>query len=180
MKNIKKVKKINLSLLLQCTLRFSIGGIMFLALQSGLQGQSTVSASGGNGTGAGGSVAYTIGQVGYTNFAGENGSISLGVQQPNLFLTVGIEEADITVSASLFPNPASTSTSLKLVGKYDPAVTDGLAYSLYDLNGRLLFHNAIEAETTSISIAPLAEAIYILQVTRNNTEIKSFRIVKTN
>ena len=92
--------------------RCAIGLFVLLLGSMGIHAQSAVSASGGNATGSGGSVAYTIGQVTYTNFSGESGSISLGVQQPNLILTVGTQELDITLSASVFPNPASTSASL--------------------------------------------------------------------
>src|SRR6187397_135960 len=98
-----------------------------LPVYAGLHAQSAVSAAGGDFTGTGGSVAYTIGQVTYTNFGGESGNVSLGVQQPNLFLTVGTSDLDITLSASVFPNPANTSTSLRLEDPGVSPVDDDLA-----------------------------------------------------
>lgn len=142
--------------------------------------QSTVSASGGNGTGSGGSVSYTIGQVAYTNLSAENGSISLGVQQPNLFLTVGMEEVDITLSASLYPNPTNASTSLKLESQNELMSKGELAYSLFDFNGKLLLQHPINAVLTVIPMDQLTNGVYIIQVTRNKIEVKSFKVFKTN
>src|SRR6187549_2729703 len=122
-----------------------------------MQAQSAVSAAGGDITGSGGTVAYTIGQVAYTNFGGESGNISLGAQQPNLFLTVGTSELDITLSASVFPNPANTSTSLKLEGQSATSVDDDLSLNLFDLNGKLLTHQDIESVVTTIPMDHLTE-----------------------
>lgn len=142
--------------------------------------QSTVSATGGNGTGSGGSVSYTIGQVAYTNLSAETGSISLGVQQPNLFLTVGMEEVDITLSASLYPNPANTSTSLKLESQNELTANGELAYNLFDMNGKLLQQQPISSVLTIIPMDQLTNGVYIIQVTRNKIEVKSFKVFKTN
>ncbi|HSF88317.1 MAG TPA: T9SS type A sorting domain-containing protein [Saprospiraceae bacterium] len=142
--------------------------------------QSTVSSSGANGTGSGGSVSYTIGQVDYTNLSAETGSISLGVQQPNLFLTVGMEEVDITLSASLYPNPANTSTSLKLESQNELTANGELAYSLFDMSGKLLQRQPIHSILTIIPMDQLTNGVYILQVTRDKIEVKSFKVFKTN
>lgn len=158
-------------------------GIGILAIVFGaasIQAQTAISASGGNGSGAGGSVSYTIGQVTYTNFDSETGSINLGVQQPNLILTVGTKDLDIILSASVFPNPANTSASLKLEGESASPIADELALNLYDLNGKRLFQQAINSTLTTIPMDHLSEGVYILQVTRKNTEIKSFKVFKTN
>jgi len=158
----------------------AIGLFAFLLGSASIQAQTAVSASGGNATGTGGSVAYTIGQVTYTNFEGESGSINLGVQQPNLFLTVGTQELDITISASVFPNPASTSASLKLEGESASSIEDDLTLNLYDLNGKLVMQQAIKTVITTIPMDQLTNGVYVLQVTRKNIEIKSFKIFKTN
>jgi len=160
--------------------RIVAGFFILLAGHYGMQAQTAVSASGGNGSGSGGSVAYTIGQVTYTNFNGENGSISLGVQQPNLYLTVAVHEAEISLTASVFPNPASSTTSLKLEGENTSAIEDGLTYKLYDINGKLIQQEPVESTLTIIPMDKLTEGMYILQVTRRNIEVKAFKIIKTN
>ena len=176
----KKNKRKDIALgFIRCS-GFVFGLLIFLSAPSCLMAQSAVGATGGNATGNGGSASYTIGQVAYTNFSAEGGSVSLGVQQPNLFLTVGTGDLDITLSASVFPNPASSSTSLKLEGQNASTVEDGLAYSLYDLNGKLILQQSIQSTLTSIPMDKLTEGVYVLQVTRKNIEIKSFKVFKTN
>jgi hypothetical protein len=118
--------------------------------------------------------------VAYTNLSAETGSISLGVQQPNLFLTVGMEEVDITLSASLYPNPANTSTSLKLESKNELTANGELAYNLFDMNGKLLQQQPISSVLTIIPMDQLTNGVYIIQVTRDNIEVKSFKVFKTN
>ena len=142
--------------------------------------QSEVNTSGGDGTGPGGSVAYTIGQVSYTNIKAEDGSISLGVQQPNLFLTVGTLETDITVSASVYPNPSNTQTTLKLEGQDETIIQKDLMYRLFDLNGKLLMEQKITSNTTTIPLDHLTGSVFILQVVRKDIEVKAFKIFKTN
>ena len=48
----------------------------------GLQAQQVVTTSGGNASGSGGSVSYTVGQIVYTTNTDSNGSVAQGVQQP--------------------------------------------------------------------------------------------------
>jgi hypothetical protein len=47
-----------------------------------INAQETISPGGGNATGSGGSVSYTIGQVAYGAFSGTTGSVIQGIQQP--------------------------------------------------------------------------------------------------
>lgn len=44
-------------------------------------GQSSVNAAGGNASGSGGSVSYSVGQVVYQYYTGTNGAVAEGVQQ---------------------------------------------------------------------------------------------------
>jgi len=61
---------------------------------TGLQAQESVTASGGNASGAGGTVSYSVGQVVYKTNTGSNGSEAQGVQQPyEISVIIGIEEA---------------------------------------------------------------------------------------
>ncbi|WP_228479065.1 hypothetical protein [Flavobacterium soyangense] len=54
--------------------------------------QESVTASGGNATGTGGSSSYSIGQITYTSQTGSGGNITLGVQQPYEIVTLGNED----------------------------------------------------------------------------------------
>ena len=160
--------------------RFASMVIAMFLMMSVLNAQSEVSSAGGDGSGSGGTVAFTIGQVAYTNVEAEDGTISMGVQQPNLFLTVGVHEAVMTFSASVFPNPVNETTSLKLEGKDITQWGDGLTYRLYDSNGKLILQKPVESELTTIPMQHLASDVYFLQITQKDLEIKSFKIFKTN
>ena len=44
-----------------------------------VQGQQTIPATGGNASGSGGSVSYSVGQILYSTFSGTNGTVVQGV-----------------------------------------------------------------------------------------------------
>jgi hypothetical protein len=61
---------------------------------TGLQAQEVIPAVGGNASGSGGSVSYSVGQVAYQTHTGTNGSVVEGVQQPyEISVLTAIEEA---------------------------------------------------------------------------------------
>ena len=66
-----------------------------------------LSASGGDATGSGGSVAYIVGQIVYTTHTGTTGSVSQGVEQAYEISSVSIKETSLNISMSVFPNPTS-------------------------------------------------------------------------
>lgn len=81
---------------------------ILLAIAFNVNAQEYNPASGGNASGGGGSVSYTVGQVAYNSNTGVTGSVSQGIQQPYEILVVtGIEDAPgITLQYSVYPNPA--------------------------------------------------------------------------
>jgi hypothetical protein len=150
--------------------------IFYIGL-SGIQAQETISTTGGNATGGGGSVSYTIGQIVYTTNIGTNGSVAQGVQQPfEISVVIGIDEAkDIQLVCSVFPNP--TLGLLKL--KVENFTLTDLKYQLFDLYGRLLQSQKIEKAETEITIENSGATTYFLKITDGNKkEVKTFKIIK--
>ena len=146
-----------------------------------LQAQHEVLTAGGNGTGTTGSISFSVGQVAYENFGGEGGSISLGVQQPHFTIIIGTDDPEITVSANVYPNPSNELVQLEFESQYTEAFKTGkLQYGLYDMEGKLLMKQEIVGPLTTVSIANLNSATYLLRITHDNTEIKTFKIFKTN
>lgn len=141
-----------------------------------LQAQVTNPATGGNATGSGGSVSYTVGQILYNTFSGTNGVVSQGVQQPyEISVVTAIKNTEeINLEFSVFPNP--TRGQVKLVVKTKDF--DNLRFQLYDLNGIRIQDKKIDGEETEILMESLMPSIYILKVQSGNKEIKSFKIVK--
>ena len=66
------------------------------------------------------------------------------------------------ISFTVYPNPASSIVYIKLS---DFSVNTNLKAIMYDLNGRLIREDNINAETFSIDISGLESAVYILNIT---------------
>ena len=145
-----------------------------------LYAQNAVLSAGGDATGTGGSLAYSVGQPSYTNYDGESGSMNLGVQQPYIVIMVGTEEPDIRLTTTIYPNPVTTSVNLQM-DKNNPVLdlTD-YSFNLYNVNGKMILHQEITATSTAIPMENLGDGIYLLSVIHKNSEIKTFKIFKTN
>lgn len=141
-----------------------------------IQAQNSFPAAGGNATGAGGSLSYTIGQVVYTTTTGSNGSLTQGVQLPFEIsvVTAIAETSGITLTMSVYPNPANGFITLK-IESYD---TKNLSYMLSDMNGMLLQNNPVPGNETRIQLGSILPGTYILKVIENKKEIKTFKIIK--
>jgi hypothetical protein len=140
------------------------------------QGQGTIPATGGNASGTGGSVTYTVGQIADSVITGTTGFIIQGVQQPYEISTVtAIEDTDdITLGYSVYPNP--TEGIIRLVIK---SFNDGdFRFQLYNLNGTVLQEKEVTDEETEISMESHTSAVYFLRVIRDDNEVKVFKIVK--
>jgi hypothetical protein len=97
--------------------KIKLSAVLLLGLGlTGLQAQTSVNATGGDASGGGGSVSYSVGQVVYTTNTGANGSVAQGVQQPfEISVVTGIEEAKgINLSVSAYPNPTTDYLELKV------------------------------------------------------------------
>jgi hypothetical protein len=141
-----------------------------------MQGQQTIPATGGNASGSGGSVSYTVGQILYSTISGTNGSVVQGVQQPHeisVVTAIGNTE-DISLKCIVYPNPTGAIT--KLI--FESADFKNLRFRLFDLNGVLLQDNKVESSETEISLENLSSSVYFLKIIKNNLEVKVFKIVK--
>ena len=141
-----------------------------------LHAQEAIPAAGGDATGNGGSVSYSIGQVDYSTNTSTNGSVSEGVQQPyEIFVITGTEVLpSVSLSCKVFPNPITDFLILS-VGESEKK---DLSYRLSDLNGRVIASSKVIDEQTKIQMGTLRDGNYFLTVVRNNTEIKTFKIIK--
>lgn len=138
--------------------------------------ESTHHASGGEATGSGGTVSYTVGLPIYTTYSGTEGEIAQGVQHAfEILVVTGIEENDLTtLEMDVFPNPTTNVLHLR-IAKYNQ---QDLTYQLYDNSGRLLDRQRVVSDVTSIPTEQLAAATYYLQVTNSARTLKTFQIIK--
>ena len=155
---------------------------------TGLQAQEAVTAGGGEASGSGGSVSYSVGQVVYTIHTGTSGSVSQGVQHPyEIYVETGIDHAKgINLICTSYPNPVTDALILEI----RDFSNQQLMYRLYDLNGRLLESKEIAGNITPISMVDLASGSYFLKVLQVRLalpqqeqnpflyEIQTFKIIK--
>lgn len=136
--------------------------------------QQATTASGGDASGSGGSVASSVGQIVYTTNTGTTGSVAQGMQQPyEISITLGLAEPGIKLNIAAFPNPVTNYLMLE-VDDYDRA----LSYQLYDISGKLLECNTVVAHSTTVKMEHYPTAIYFLKVLNKNKEVKTFKIIK--
>jgi hypothetical protein len=142
-----------------------------------LHAQETIPATGGSFSGSGGSASYSVGQVVYSTNTGPNGSLAEGVQQPyEISVITAYEEAiGIRLSVSVYPNPTTDYLCLSI----DEFDISNLSYQLFDMQGKLLQNEKITDKLTSIVVRNLLPANYILKVIQGQSEVKIFKLNKT-
>lgn len=142
---------------------------------------TAVPATGGDLSGSGGSINYTIGQVVYTtNYVAGTGSVAQCVQQAYDISVIFNYEG---IDAGVYPNPTTNYVIVK-INNFD--ITDpnyqGLHYYLYNLNGKPLEDGAILGGETTLPMAQYPCATYILNILKNvngsTNEKISFKIIK--
>jgi len=160
--------------------RLKLSALLLLGLVlTGLQAQEAIPASGGNDSGSGGSVSYSVGQVVYNTNTGTNGSVAQGVQQPfEISDVTGLEEVKgITLECSAYPNPSSDFLILKVDASTALSI-QSLGYQLFDISGILIETKKVEGNQTNIIMSNFLPATYFLKVVQGNKEIKTFKIIK--
>lgn len=157
--------------------RLKLSAVLLLGLGlTSAQAQENVPATGGNASGSGGSVSFSIGQVVYTANTGTSGSVLQGIQQPYEILVVtAIEEATrINLSVSAYPNPTTDNLQLKVENEN----LKDLSYQLYDMQGKLLQSEKLTGNETQINMNGYVPSTYFVRVINRNQSIKEFKIIK--
>lgn len=155
--------------------RFKLSILLVISLGlTKLNAQEAVTASGGNASGSGGSISYTVGQVVYTSNKSSSGSISQGVQQPyEISIVSGIEDL-LGITLTAFPNPTTNNLTLKIENKEEKQ----FVASLFDINGKQLSKQVIANSETTIPMEQFSVSTYFLKVFDGKKEIKTFKIIK--
>lgn len=144
---------------------------------SKIQAQQATLSSGGNATGGGGSISYSIGQIDYVMATGSTGSVSQGMQQPFEISTLsGNEFTQISLQMMVYPNPTTSYVNL-MIENYD---FQDLNFQLFDLAGKQILNQKITSSETKIDLDNLSKNVYLLQVMNQIGTIKTFKIIKNN
>ena len=146
---------------------------VFLLLSSTSVFAQEMTASGGDASGTGGSVAFSVGQIIYTEALGTNGSATQGNQKAFELFSVGIEQTDLHISLTVFPNPTAHNLTLQIQD-----LQEHVSYQLMDAMGHVLDQKMITAKTTAIPMEQFAAATYFLNIIQKNKTIKAYKIIK--
>ena len=152
--------------------------ILFLVLRfTDSIAQQGIHTTGGNASGPGGSVSYSVGQVFYSSQSSSSsgGSLVQGVQHPYELTVTELKSLHpFQIFCEAFPNPTTRELNLRIRGEHPE---DG-SWKLIDGKGVALLSGKISALETLISMAAVPMAVYSLQVSIGKKEIKVFKIVK--
>ena len=149
--------------------------VLLLGLGLTAQAQQATTASGGDASGFGGTVAYSIGQVVYTTNTGITGSVAQGVQHAFEIFTVSIKETELNISLTAFPNPTSENLTLQ-ISDYN---NEKLSYQIFDMQGKQISKGQVTAQQTPINMNGLPSANYFIYVVnQENKKIQSFKIIR--
>ena len=151
--------------------------LIFFALSlSTASAQESTNTAGGDASGSGGSVSYSVGQPVYQTHTGTNGSVAEGVQQAfEISVVTAIEEAKtINLLVTAYPNPTTDYLTLEVKN----FKLSGLTFQLYNMNGKLLQNEKITETQTTISMRQLVPATYLVKVMQDVRDVKTFKIVK--
>lgn len=145
----------------------------------GLLAQSNVTTSGGDATGVGGTINYSIGQMAYTTHSGTGGTIAQGIQHPYEVLVISeLNKAkDIHLSTKAYPNPTMNILTIQ-VSDIATLGHESMSYQLYNLQGKLLQSKNLVGKSTDINMGIFQSASYIIKIIINGQTIKEFKIIK--
>lgn len=154
---------------------FKLSTFLILGIIGLLHAQQGNVAAGGDATGVGGSVSYSVGQVNYTQVNGSGNSVLQGVQQPyEISVINGINESGIDLNLNVYPNP--TASILKLSTSHSEK---NLSCKLMDVSGKIISQQLITEELTQFAMDKLPNGIYTLSVYKRNADVvKTFKIIK--
>jgi hypothetical protein len=167
----------NIITILSSELKLGITITLFVSIfwAGTTQAQFSVNSTGGDASGSGGSVAFSIGQVVYTTNTTNSGSIAQGVQHSYQINSLGINESTLKFSITAFPNPTSENLILNMVDYNNEKLT----FALIDIRGKAIINEKIISHQTKINMTNLPSATYFIDIVNEANEIiQSFKIIK--
>ena len=148
--------------------------LCFLSTQL-LFSQDAVVPSGGEGQGSGGTISYTVGQVFYHYYPGDEANITEGVQQAYEISVITDSDLDVyNFHLTAFPNPVVD----RLVLESEVSNPLPLGWRLCNLTGQVLRQGTLEASRIEINTHDLAAATYFIHISQDDQTVQTFKIIK--
>ena len=144
-----------------------------------LKGQTSMNTSGGDGTGNGGSVAFSIGQVFFQVVEDQQISFSEGVQQAfEISIVDGVEEEKpFSFDIAAFPNPSMDVLHIELKEEFSGTVM----FQVHDAIGHLIQEGEASSSKFTIQTTNWSGGAYYLHVYNTDSlQSTTLKIVKTS
>jgi hypothetical protein len=132
-------------------------------------GQQGIVSAGGDATGSGGSISYSVGQVVYSN----NNFVNEGVQQPYEIFIISVDDSFLDVQLNLFPNPTSQELFIEMKN-----FREGISADVFDADGSLIDTIRLLSDRTSIQVKDWAAATYFVRLTDEAGRSAGYHVVK--
>lgn len=137
--------------------------------------QSGTVTAGGDATGSGGSVSFSVGQMDYISISSTDGTVYQGLQHPyEISEVTSVSHQPLDIAASLHPNPVKDYLYLNVPDE----LWQGLKITLIDIQGRSIHEEQLVDQTTIIAMQEMMPGTYFLIIQNEKNQIKSFKIIK--
>ncbi len=148
--------------------------VLFSALALCGQTQQVIATSGGSGQAGETVMDWTLGEPVITTLTGGDDILTQGFHQPVLTVTAIKVSDNLPYTIDVYPNPTH---DLLLIRLKDSDI-QGFLYLLYDMNGKVLELKLFESDITAVNMDQYPAGLYLLKVMQQDTELKTFEIVK--
>ncbi len=144
----------------------------FLLLSLFAVAQTATLSSGGEGSGPGGTISFSIGQLVVEETEDSDGSISPGVQQTYESSVVFVDELRFKNTLSVFPNPTTNAIQLKFDS---PFVGD---IKVFDLQGKIVVQEKVNTDVMTLDASAWNTGVYLVHVIEKGTTCSIYKIIK--
>ena len=140
------------------------------------QNLNTFASSGSTYQSSGGTMSFTLGQLIDDENNSSNLNIAQGVQQVYSNETsLHTENIESQIFIATYPNPVVNHFYIKV----KDVNLNTYSYKLFDLNGRLLSAAELRTNETKVSSNSLQQAVYILNIFKDQSLVETVKILKT-
>jgi hypothetical protein len=131
-------------------------------------------AGGGEGSGPGGTVSFSVGQLVVESTEDSEGSISPGVQQTYESNVVYVNEALFQNNVVVFPNPATHFIQVDLEKAFNGTL------KVYDMNARIVLEQRVNEITKIIDVQSWSAGTYLIILADEKSIFSIHQIIKNN
>jgi len=140
----------------------------------GVNAQDVISTTGKYAETGSGSLSWSVGEPIVETVSDGSNTLTQGFHQSKLTVTTIYDKEIIGIEIKVYPNPTSNYLSVEVNSEKQKE----LLLSLFDMSGKLISQEKMTSSKQTVSMKEYAPATYLLKVTENNKELKTYQIVK--